>query len=149
MSKDDAKAGHEEILLDDEPVSAAGDNEILLNGESIVMDDIAFDILAKSLDASSVDDVIKSESKNPNTVLTVNGESKPVVEAKTKAKRGRKSQKASVESKKIKVEEKNVETKPKSQPPPLKLICTYCKQMFPSRPAFNLHIAKDHPPQSV
>ena len=82
MSKDDAKAGHEEILLDGESVSAVGDNEILLNRESIGMDDIAFDILAKSLDASSVDD-IKSESETPNTVPTGNGESKPVVEAKT------------------------------------------------------------------
>ena len=149
MSKDDAKAGDDEILLGGETVSAVGDDEILLNGESIVMEDIAFDILAKSLDASSVDDDIKSECENPNTVPTGIGESKPVVEAKTKSKRGRKSHKASVELKKIKVEEKNVETKPKSQPPPLKLICTYCKQMFPSRPAFNLHIAKDHPPQSA
>jgi len=149
MSKDDAKAGHEEILLDGEPVSTVGDDEILLNGESIVMDDIAFDILAKSLDASSVVDDIKSESENPITVPTGNGGSKPVVEAKSKAKRGRKSKKESVESKKIKVEEKSVETEPKSQHPPLKLICTYCKQMFPSRPAFNLHIAKDHPPQSA
>ena len=58
MSQDDAKAGHEEILLDGEPVGAVGDDEILLNGESIVMDDIAFDILAKSLDASTVADVM-------------------------------------------------------------------------------------------
>jgi len=145
MSKDDAKAGDDEILLDGEPVSAVGDDEILLNGESIVMDDIAFDILAKSLDVSSVEEDIKADGENPKTG---NGESKPVV-AKPKAKRGRKPQKVSVESKKIKVEEKDVEPKPKSQPPPLKLICTYCKQMFPSRPDFNLHIAKDHPPQST
>jgi len=146
MSKDE-----DEILLDGEPVSKVGEDEILLNGESIVMDDIAFDILAKSLDGPPVDDDVKmeGENENPKTGASGNGDSKPVVKSNNKTKRGRKSLKENIQSKKIRTDEKKIDPELKSQPPPLKLICTYCKQVFPSRPDFNLHIAQDHPPQAA
>jgi len=149
-----------DIILNGEPVSAVSGDEILLNGESIVMDDIAFDILAKSLDvAASVEKTeVKMETEDATTVTT---DDPPINKSvKPKAKRGRKSKikeepqedPLKVETKKIKIEyvkEDKAEHKVQSNNTPqpvkaIKLVCTYCKQIFPSRADFNVHIAKDH-----
>jgi len=132
---------------DDTKTSAAvGDDEILLNGEPIVMDDIAFEVLANHLDVSVVNDVpVVSDPIAVSTVkeLAADVESKTVPEVKPKAKKQRKPRKPKTE----KEDPKKIKSEPKSQPVQ-KLICTYCKKMFPSRPDFNDHIAKDHPPQN-
>jgi len=147
------------IILNGEPVSAVGGDEILLNGESIVMDDIAFDILAKSLDvAAAVEKTeVKMETEDTASLKT---EDPPISKSvKPKARRGRKSKikeepqedPLKVETKKIKIEyvtdkaEDKVQTNNTPQPvKAIKLVCTYCKQIFPSRADFNVHIAKDH-----
>ena len=167
MSSDDGSkiekaeniASTSDIILNGESVSAVGGDEILLNGESIVMDDIAFDILAKSLDvAAAVEQTeVKMETEDPTTVVAPDDPpiNKPV---KPKARRGRKSKikeepqedPLKVESKKIKIEYVSDKPEPKVQPKTpqpvkaVKLVCTYCKQIFPSRADFNVHIAKDH-----
>ena len=129
--------------------STVAKDEIILNGEPVVLDDIAFDILSKSLPVSDSDD------KNETQVKATN-----VKETKQKPRRGRKP-KTKPEVKvqpKVKLEPEDASVKnvkivqnlkkpvlvTKTQEQPLKLICTYCKKIFPNRPAFNQHIAQDH-----
>jgi len=149
-----------DIILNGESVSAVSGDEILLNGESIVMDDIAFDILAKSLDVAAA--VEKTEVKMETDDTTTEATDDPPINksVKPKAKRGRKSKikeepqedPLKVETKKIKIEyvkedkaEHKLQTNNTPQPvKAIKLVCTYCKQIFPSRADFNVHIAKDH-----
>jgi len=122
--------------------SALSDDEILLNGEPIVMDDIAFEVLANHLDVSVVNDPI-SVSTVKELVADEESRSVPEVQAKANRKRQRVRK-----TKTEKGDPKKIKSEPKSQPVQ-KLICTYCKKMFPSRPDFNDHIAKDHPPQNT
>lgn len=129
--------------------STVAKDEIILNGEPVVLDDIAFDILSKSLPVSGNDDKNVTQGKATN-----------VKETKPKPRRGRKPKtkpeekvqpkvklepgEASVTNVKIVQNLKKPVPVTKTQEQPLKLICTYCKKIFPSRPAFNQHIAQDH-----
>jgi len=149
--------GDASMLHNEQPVSTVGSDEILLIDEPIVMDDIAFDIIAKSLDVINIEkDEVKMEVEETPSVSkdTLNFQSKKPVQPK--AKRGRKSKikedpedPLKVEPKKIKIEYLTEKALPKvgtSQPvKAVKLVCTYCKKIFPSRTDFNVHIAKDHP----
>ena len=83
------------------------------------------------------------EATVPHSSAPTEPESAPATAPAPTVNDSKESQKENIQSRKIRTEGQKVKPKPKSQPP-LKLICTYCKKMFPSRPDFNLHIPQDH-----
>jgi len=189
----EVEGGNQSITEDDDIAVKEGikvvSDEFLLNGESIVMDDIAFNILANTLEMTmetpeeevnlpqeeeeapeveqkpsiekiiinnkkrksedtlvdSLDPALKKIKEEPQDEIELSGEPvfsstpAPLSVLKAELKKKDEVKKTTQNNRKSKSREYNYPNVAK------KLICSYCKQIFPSRPDFNDHMAADHP----